>query len=69
MRTIILVVAALVALPLTSLSARADGAWCACYSSSCCTNCGFHAVMYLEKSAFVTGEILHVDGGASAGRW
>ena len=27
------------------------------------------AVMYLEKSAFVTGEILHVDGGASAGRW
>jgi hypothetical protein len=28
-----------------------------------------HAVMYLEKAAFVTGEILHVDGGASAGRW
>jgi NAD(P)-dependent dehydrogenase (short-subunit alcohol dehydrogenase family) len=27
------------------------------------------AVMYLEKSTFVTGEILHVDGGASAGRW
>jgi len=27
------------------------------------------AVMYLEKAAFVTGEILHVDGGASAGRW
>jgi NAD(P)-dependent dehydrogenase (short-subunit alcohol dehydrogenase family) len=26
------------------------------------------AVMYLEKSAFVTGEILHVDGGWSAGR-
>jgi len=24
--------------------------------------------MYLEKSAFVTGEILHVDGGWSAGR-
>jgi len=28
-----------------------------------------HAAMYLEKAAFVTGEILHVDGGASAGRW
>jgi NAD(P)-dependent dehydrogenase (short-subunit alcohol dehydrogenase family) len=27
------------------------------------------AVMYLERAAFVTGEILHVDGGASAGRW
>jgi NAD(P)-dependent dehydrogenase (short-subunit alcohol dehydrogenase family) len=27
------------------------------------------AVLYLEKAAFVTGEILHVDGGASAGRW
>jgi NAD(P)-dependent dehydrogenase (short-subunit alcohol dehydrogenase family) len=27
------------------------------------------AIMYLEKAAFVTGEILHVDGGASAGRW
>jgi len=25
-------------------------------------------VMYLEKAAFVTGEILHVDGGWSAGR-
>jgi NAD(P)-dependent dehydrogenase (short-subunit alcohol dehydrogenase family) len=25
------------------------------------------AVLYLEKAAFVTGEILHVDGGASAG--
>jgi NAD(P)-dependent dehydrogenase (short-subunit alcohol dehydrogenase family) len=27
------------------------------------------AVLYLEKAAFVTGEILHIDGGASAGRW
>jgi NAD(P)-dependent dehydrogenase (short-subunit alcohol dehydrogenase family) len=26
------------------------------------------AVMYLEKAPFVTGEILHVDGGQSAGR-
>jgi NAD(P)-dependent dehydrogenase (short-subunit alcohol dehydrogenase family) len=27
------------------------------------------AVLYLERAAFVTGEILHIDGGASAGRW
>jgi NAD(P)-dependent dehydrogenase (short-subunit alcohol dehydrogenase family) len=27
------------------------------------------AVMYLEGATFITGEILHVDGGASAGRW
>ena len=26
-------------------------------------------VLYLERAAFVTGEILHVDGGASTGRW
>jgi NAD(P)-dependent dehydrogenase (short-subunit alcohol dehydrogenase family) len=25
------------------------------------------AVLYLEKAGFVTGEILHVDGGQSAG--
>ena len=25
------------------------------------------AVMYLENASFVTGEILHVDGGMSAG--
>ncbi len=27
------------------------------------------AVLYLESASFVTGEILHVDGGQSAGRW
>lgn len=27
------------------------------------------AVLYLETANFVTGEILHVDGGQSAGRW
>ncbi len=27
------------------------------------------AVLYLDEAAFVTGEILHVDGGANAGRW
>lgn len=26
-------------------------------------------VLYLENSPFVTGEILHVDGGAYSGRW
>ena len=26
------------------------------------------AVLYLENAPFVTGEILHVDGGQSAGR-
>ena len=26
------------------------------------------AVLYLESAAFVTGEILHVDGGQNAGR-
>lgn len=26
-------------------------------------------VMYLENAGFVTGEILHVDGGQSAGHW
>ena len=27
------------------------------------------AVMFLEDAAFVTGEILHVDGGQAAGHW
>lgn len=27
------------------------------------------AVMYLESAGFVSGEVLHVDGGAHAGRW
>jgi NAD(P)-dependent dehydrogenase (short-subunit alcohol dehydrogenase family) len=27
------------------------------------------AVLYLESAQFVTGETLHVDGGAHAGRW
>lgn len=27
------------------------------------------AVVYLEGAGFVTGEILHVDGGAHSGRW
>jgi NAD(P)-dependent dehydrogenase (short-subunit alcohol dehydrogenase family) len=26
------------------------------------------AIIYLETAGFVTGEILHVDGGQSAGR-
>lgn len=27
------------------------------------------AVVYLEKAEFVTGEVIHVDGGAHAGKW
>ncbi|WP_219834212.1 SDR family NAD(P)-dependent oxidoreductase [Paenibacillus sp. R14(2021)] len=27
------------------------------------------AILYLESAKFVTGEILHVDGGQSAGKW
>lgn len=27
------------------------------------------AVMFLERAPFVTGEVLHLDGGAHAGRW
>ena len=27
------------------------------------------AVLYLDKATFVTGEVLHVDGGQHAGHW
>ena len=27
------------------------------------------AVMYLNDAEFVTGEVLHVDGGEHAGKW
>jgi NAD(P)-dependent dehydrogenase (short-subunit alcohol dehydrogenase family) len=27
------------------------------------------AVLYLSQAGEVTGEVLHVDGGAHAGRW
>ena len=27
------------------------------------------AVMYLDRASFVSGEVLHVDGGAHAGKW
>ena len=27
------------------------------------------AVLYLESAGFVTGEVLHVDGGQHAGKW
>jgi NAD(P)-dependent dehydrogenase (short-subunit alcohol dehydrogenase family) len=27
------------------------------------------AVLFLEGAAFITGEIVHLDGGASAGHW
>ena len=27
------------------------------------------AVLFLENAKFVTGEILHVDGGQAAGHW
>jgi len=32
-------------------------------------NLNSDAVLYLEQAAFITGEVLHVDGGAHAGRW
>ena len=27
------------------------------------------AILFLESSPYITGEILHVDGGLTAGRW
>jgi NAD(P)-dependent dehydrogenase (short-subunit alcohol dehydrogenase family) len=27
------------------------------------------ALLFLERAPFVTGEILHLDGGAHAGHW
>jgi NAD(P)-dependent dehydrogenase (short-subunit alcohol dehydrogenase family) len=27
------------------------------------------AVLFLERSNFITGEVLHVDGGQAAGHW
>jgi NAD(P)-dependent dehydrogenase (short-subunit alcohol dehydrogenase family) len=27
------------------------------------------AVLYLESAGFVTGQVLHVDGGQHAGKW
>lgn len=52
MRTVIIVAAALAALPLTSIHARADGAWCAYYTKGA-TNCGFHS--YAQCLADVSG--------------
>ena len=27
------------------------------------------AVLYLDRATFITGELVHIDGGAHAGRW
>jgi hypothetical protein len=52
MRTIVLVAAALAALPLTSIRAHADGAWCA-RDTRGGTNCGFHS--YAQCQANIRG--------------
>jgi len=53
MRTIILFVAALAALPLTSVDVRADGPWCSYYTNGRGTNCGFYS--YEQCMANVSG--------------
>jgi hypothetical protein len=52
MRTIALVVAALAALSLTTIAARAEGPWCA-YDVKGATNCGFHS--YAQCQANISG--------------
>jgi len=52
MRTIVLVAAAIVALPLTINQAKADGPWCANYVKGA-TNCGFYS--YAQCMATISG--------------
>ena len=52
MRKIVLVVAGLAALPLTSIGARAEGSWCA-YDTKGTTNCGFYS--YAQCMATLSG--------------
>jgi hypothetical protein len=52
MRTIVLVAAAIAALPLTLNPAKADGGWCA-YDVKGATNCGFHT--YAQCQANISG--------------
>jgi Protein of unknown function (DUF3551) len=52
MRKIVLVAAALAALPLTSSGARAEGTWCA-YDTKGTTNCGFYS--YAQCMAALSG--------------
>jgi Protein of unknown function (DUF3551) len=52
MRTIVLTAAMLAALPLTSIRAHADGAWCA-RDTRGGTNCGFH--IYAQCQADIRG--------------
>ena len=61
MRTIPLVAIAFAALSLSSIRARADGTWCAHYSSpGGGTNCGFYS--FAQCQAMVSG----IDDFASA---
>ncbi len=52
MPKIALVVAALAALPLTSVGARAEGSWCA-YDTKGTTNCGYYS--YAQCMAALSG--------------